>query len=75
MLYRTLASLMLALTPFILTAQSGRVYDDQKMDLNQDNVQWYDTPFFWIGVVIFALLLGYWIYQRQQNKEPNPLEQ
>ena len=75
MLYRTLASLVLALSSFILTAQSGRVYDDQKMDMNQDNVHWYDTPFFWIGVIIFALIVGYWIYKRQQNKEPNPLEQ
>lgn len=75
MLYRTLASLILALTPFVLTAQSGRVYDDQKMDMNQDNVHWYDTPFFWAGVGIFVILLGYWFYKRQQKNDPNPLEQ
>jgi len=75
MLYRLLASLYLALTPVILIAQSGRVYDDQKMDLNKDNVHWYDTPFFWIGLILFVLIFGYWLYRRQQDKEPNPLDQ
>ena len=55
-------------------AQSGRVYDDQKMDVNKDT-QWYDTPYFWVGLIVFAILLGYWLYRRSKQNAQNPLHQ
>lgn len=55
-------------------AQSGRVYDDQQMDVNKD-IQWYDTPYFWVGLVVFALLLAYWLYRRSKQNAQNPLHQ
>lgn len=72
MFYRYLASFLLTLIPFALSAQSGRVYDDQKMDVHKET-HWYDTPFFWLGIIVFTLLLVYLIYRRRQRNPQNPL--
>jgi len=71
---RWLFSVYASLFAFAVQAQSGRVYDDQKMDVNKDT-RWYDTPYFWVGLIIFALLFGYWLYRRSNRNAKNPLHQ
>jgi hypothetical protein len=71
---RWLFSVCAGLFALMVQAQSGRVYDDQQMDVNK-NTQWYDTPYFWVGLVVFAVLFIYWLYRRSNRNAQNPLHQ
>ncbi len=49
---------LLWLTPALTQPESESPYSDQAYD-PVDHPEWYETPFFWIGLVVFGAALIY----------------
>lgn len=56
--------------PTLLSAQEGGVsespYSSQKT-IRQGQELWYESPFLWIGAVLFIILTGYLLYKRRKQ--------
>jgi len=45
------------------------------MNIDDKDMRWYDTPYFWVGLIVFVLAIGYWLYRRNNRNAQNPLHQ